>query len=450
MQPGCRDFLLLDPFIAVELKKLYQIFLSCGSVSTDTRQIEPGQLFVALKGAHFNGNKFARLALDKGASYVLVDDPEVVIDDRYILTNDTLKTLQDLAHHHRNTLRIPVFGLTGSNGKTTTKELLLAVLSTRYKVTATQGNLNNHIGVPLTILQASGNTEILLVEMGTNQPGDIELLCRIALPDFGLITNIGAAHLELLRDLDGVLTEKGQLFKYVIDRKGIFFLNTGDPYLRKLEKSGNDISEYSKEEGLFGTLSYVSGQKTNGSSYSIVHAGKHFRLESHLTGAYNQENIAAALHVAMYFRISLPDAIKAISAYLPSNMRSEIRRTARNTIVLDAYNANPSSMKLSIEAFINSYVQPGVKYALILGDMLELGVKELQYHQEIVDLLKVNSIKNVFLTGRIFSACKNGEFKAFTDVGELQNSGLLEQLDGHLILIKGSRGIRLESLLPFL
>jgi len=424
------------------LDALYELWLESDGVSTDSRLIKRGQLFVALKGPNFDGNRYATQALDNGASYAIVDDLTLT-GDRYFHVPDTLYALQTLARHHRARMRAKVIGLTGSNGKTTTKELISAILSRRYKVSATQGNLNNHIGVPLTILNAQRASEILIVEMGTNQPGDISLLCQIADPDIGLITNIGAAHLEQLIDLDGVLDEKANLLRHVNSRGGIIFINQGDPKLSSLSfKNAQSISYRADNVSGVGKL-YVTDTGSNTLSIVVDNDGRQ-EIHSHLSGSYNLENIAAALSIGQHCDVGLLDMIGAIETYHPDNMRSQILHTDLNTIILDAYNANPSSMKASL---LSTHEEYGADLIVILGDMLELGVYGDEAHIEILDLIDSLGIAERILVGPIFMSKTDD---AYVDVDTLLDSQRLEHISGATVLIKGSRGIRLEKIVPHL
>ncbi len=423
--------------------------MECTGVSSDTRAITEGQLFVALRGNNFNGNKYAESALTKGARYVLVDDHRMPMDERYLLVSDVLKTIQDLALYHRHQLNIPVIGLTGSNGKTTTKELLVSVLSTKFQVSATLGNYNNHIGVPLTLLNATRASELLIVEMGTNQPGDIKELCEMSCPDYGLITNIGSSHLEKLGSVQGVFNEKRYLFDYVIENGLHFFLNVGDPFLASLDDISEKNSNYNAEGGSFGELKLAKKTKDRLLSFIwTTREKKDVLLTTSLSGRYNQENIAAVLQVAAFFGIS-PTAIgEAIAAYIPDNMRSQIIESEKNTILLDAYNANPSSMLASIKSLMSEHHQS--KLFFILGDMLELGEKEKHLHREIVDFLELHGVKEAVLVGEIFSALGKLQYPTYINTQALIESKTLDQISNKVILVKASRGIKLERIISIL
>lgn len=429
----------------MELKELYQHYLQSNGVSIDTRTIKSGELFFGLVGERFNGSLYAKQALEEGASKVVVQGLSKHKEDgRYIHVDDVLKSLQDLAKYHRSQLTIPVIGITGSNGKTTTKELLYEVLSTQYKVGATKGNYNNHIGVPLTLLNVDHDVELLIVEMGTNQPGDIAELCEIADPNHGIITNIGASHLERLGSREGVYIEKRKLFDHVKSLSGTFFLNVSDDLLVDISDEEANIITYRSDEGLYGKLSVIESAddhlslrlKTDKSSYDI---------RTNLSGAYNIENISACLSIAHYFNVDIEQSIKSVESYLPSNMRSQVIQTQRNVIILDAYNANPTSMKASVSTFDKG----GREVLMILGDMLELGKRSDQYHNQVVSLLSSLNI-NAILIGRTFSKIEQPHYATFDNVQALIDSGELDKINNHHILIKASRGVRLEEIVPYL
>ena len=413
-------------------------------MSIDTRTIAEDMLYCAIKGANFDGNDFVHQAFENGASLVISSNADYKDDERVIYATDTLKYLQELAKFHRAQMGdIPVLGLTGSNGKTTTKELLHQVLSAKYKVHATAGNYNNHIGVPLTLLNASPDAEIVIVEMGTNQPGDIEELCDIATPNFGVITNIGSSHLEKLISEEGVYKEKSVLFKYVIKQNGTIFQNVGDKYLKTFESETADtkLIPYSKSQGTFGALSL--GQSDDHSlSYEISDplSSMVYNGTSNFFGAYNLENISCVLTIGHSFDLSLSTMIESIAAYEPGNMRSQIILKEDKEIILDAYNANPSSMMAALEG-----VEDFGQTTFILGDMLELGPLANAKHQEIIDYLRKRHADQVILVGRHFKCTDHGNFDVFDSTDDLVNSGLLSRLKNQHILIKASRGIRLEK-----
>jgi UDP-N-acetylmuramoyl-tripeptide--D-alanyl-D-alanine ligase len=425
----------------VSIDKLYNLFLQSTGISTDTRTVSKGNLFFCLKGENFNGNRFAKEALEKEASFVIVDEKEYQFNDQCILVEDTLEILQKLAYFHRQKLSIPILGITGTNGKTTTKELVYAVLSERYNVYATKGNLNNHIGVPLTLLSIdSNNAEIAIVEMGANHPGEIEELCQIAQPDYGIITNIGKAHLEGFKTIDGVIQTKKALYDAIKERDGTVFVNADDELLMSLSKDMNRITyvrngDY-KGELLSGNL-YVT---FNISDYSI-------NVQTRLTGDYNFSNAMAAVAVGLHFDIPIENIKLALESYAPDNNRSQIVQRENKTIIIDAYNANPSSMQAAIE----NLKQISSPYkAVLLGDMFELGNDSLAEHQKIVDMLKNSDIKQVYLLGEAFSKTDADTSWKYTDYDFLANI-LKQQLpDSVTILIKGSRSMKMERFLDIL
>jgi len=425
--------------------ELYRLFRLSSGVSIDSRTVSDNQLFFAIKGDNFDGNKFAQDALKKGASYVVLDDPGAVTD-RCMLVGNTLQELQSLASFYRNNLNAKVLAITGTNGKTTTKELITAVLSKKYKVHSTKGNLNNQIGVPLTILSAPIDTDILVVEMGASHPGDIEELCEIAQPDFGLITNIGTAHLAGFGSLDGVISTKTELYRYLKGKFGTAFFNDKDQLLTeqiKLSKVGAT------------PLSSVNGtpldiKRVSESYYLqlIVEYGVDSKmLNTKLFGKYNIDNIKTAVSIGLAFGVGFNDIIDAIQCYEPSNNRSQIRKTDSNTLVCDAYNANPVSMTKAIEAFAEI---PEPNKLCILGDMLELGSASTGEHKAIIGLLREKGFKSVLLVGPEFSKVAPPDYPSFQNIGEaIKHIGINCPINS-LILLKGSRGISLEKLYPLL
>ena len=426
----------------MQLEELYQLYLKSTGVSTDTRHITERQLFFALKGDRFNGNHWAEQALDNGASYVILDEREYLKDDRMILVDDVLSCLQQLAGFHRQQYKNPVIGLTGSNGKTTTKELIHLILTVEHDVNTTVGNFNNHIGLPLTLLKGSLEQDFWLVEMGTNSPGEIELLCEIAQPNFGLITNIGAAHLEKLINLDGVYQEKTSLFRSVLASNGSIFVNRGDDYLKSFDTAKRSIT-YTTDSCGFGDLR-LKESKSHLYFELIDDQGGLHEFKSNLVGRYNQDNISAALTVGAYFGVPIESAIKAINSYLPDNMRSQLKQTDHNLLVLDTYNANPTSMKASILSFIQSdYEAP----LCIIGDMLESGAQGLDQHKEIEELL-IRFDVPYYLVGHSFAAVSDHAFDHVDSLkAYLVDQGLIKN---KTVLLKASRGIALERLLDLL
>ncbi|MDD4644801.1 MAG: UDP-N-acetylmuramoyl-tripeptide--D-alanyl-D-alanine ligase [Bacteroidales bacterium] len=424
----------------------YNIFLQHPQICTDSRKVFPGCLYFSLKGEHFDGNAFAADALSKGCACAIVDDPAVVADERYVLVPDVLTFMQELASYHRSLLTIPVIGLTGTNGKTTTKELIQSVLKQKYLTIATSGNLNNHIGVPLTVLSANAETEILIVEMGANHPGEIDFLCHIARPTHGLITNIGKAHLEGFGSFEGVIRTKNELYSWIKSTGGKLFVNTDDPLLNTLVKDYPSVSY-----GVSATAD-ISGSALNMErNLSVIWEtadGGPEMVNSHLTGGYNLQNILAAISVGRYFGLSNDQIRVGIESYIPENMRSQWIQTDHNVLFLDAYNANPSSMALSIDHFASLHLPDSVA---ILGDMFELGVYSDEEHLNIIKLAETKNFGRLLFAGRNFFSFKNKyPFLFFEDIGTLKGYLEQNQISGCQILIKGSRGMKLEQLVPYL
>ena len=428
----------------MEAKDLYSYFLKSTGVATDSRQIEKGTLFICLRGEHFNGNKFAAEALEKGASYVVVDDLEYFKKDkRHILVKDSLKSLQALAHHHRMQFSIPVIGLTGSIGKTTTKELINSVLSQQFNTTATVGNLNNHIGVPLTLLNINSNTAIALIEMGANHLKEIELLAAIAAPTHGYITNFGKAHLEGFGSEEGVMKAKGELYDYLKANSGLIILNSEDA--KQVAQVGGYENVYTFSE----TSETSVNVKLIATQPFLSVALKDSTIQTHLVGVYNFHNIAAALTIGTYYKLSPLQLKKGIEAYVPANNRSQIIQQNSNEILLDAYNANPSSMEVALENFKG--IQNQHKLA-ILGDMFELGATSAKEHLAVVNQAILIKDCSFYFVGSHF-------FEQKTDHPTLLFFETFKNLQMHLenttisntsILIKGSRGMALERVLELI
>ena len=430
--------------------RLYDAFLSSTGVSTDSRRIEPGVMFFALRGDNFDGNRFAAAALESGAAWAVVSRDSGIPDGgQYIAVDDTLEALQALARRHRSSFRIPVLGLTGTNGKTTTKELICAVLSAKYRVTATIGNLNNHIGVPLTLLRLTPETEIAVVEMGANHPGEIAALAAIALPDYGLITNVGKAHLEGFGSFEGVKRAKGELYDYLQRTGDTVFLNAGDPDLCAMASMRPDLRtvRYGVEAAGISLLP-VTAQEP----YLRLRLPEGITVSTHLVGSYNAPNVAAALCVGRYFGVSLEDAAAAGEAYVPSNLRSQLERTARNLLVLDTYNANPSSMRASLSNFAASHFPNKM---LILGEMLELGPDSVQEHVRVMETaVGMPDCGRVLLVGGEFlhaarecpSLAEDSRLTFCRDVEEARKVLEERPADGCTVLLKGSNAVRLPML----
>lgn len=439
------------------MDQLQALFINHPHICTDTRQICPGCLFFALTGDRFDGNMFAGEALKKGAAYAVVDNPQVVADSRYLLVPDVLQALQELAAWHRHRYNIPVVALTGSNGKTTTKELIRAVLSVRYRVTATEGNLNNHIGVPLSILKMDRNTDILILEMGTSHAGEIALLTNISHPTAGLITNVGGAHLEGLGSPEGIKQEKGALYDYLQLHNGTLFCHANDSLLvsmleeRQIKKNVLYYGSRSQDSRAAGQPDGVSELPRVWSELQegllVVRVAGYPEMKTHLTGLYNIPNILAALAVAEYFGVEREQAAAAVAGYVPSNNRSQWVRTSKNVLIADAYNANPVSMKLALENLVSI---PGYSKCAVLGDMLELGTFAEQAHTDMVRRVETLELESVFWVGPLFTRAVEKE-KAkgicFSNTEELIEYLTGYPLSGKIILVKGSNGIGLSRLI---
>ena len=414
----------------MKIKDIYTLYSKHFLVDTDTRNIRKNTIFFALKGSNFNGNEFAEKALNLGAIYSIVDDKKHQTSTNIILVDDVLKTLQQLANYHRKQLNIPIIGLTGSNGKTTTKELINAVLTEKYRTTATKGNLNNHIGVPLTLLSMTPKTEIGIVEMGANHLKEIEFLCSITEPDFGYITNFGKAHLEGFGSLEGVIEGKSELYNYLQTNNKIAFVNPDDAIQVEKTKKIKTIS-FDTED-----VKFIEANPFVRLSFSDT------QIQSHLIGKYNYTNILAAITIGHYFKVSSENIKEAIETYIPTNNRSQIIETD-NKIILDAYNANPTSMKAALENFA---ILEATDKTVILGDMFELGKDSCKEHQAIADLSTELNFENTFLVGENFyqTKTKKHQFKSYDD---LERYIINHPIKNHSILIKGSRGMRLERIL---
>lgn len=426
-------------------EEIYKIFKKNQVISTDTRKIEEMCIFFALKGDNFNGNKFAANALQKGAGYAIIDEKEFFVSDKTILVENVLQTLKDLANLHRKTLGIPILAITGTNGKTTTKELTSAVLTQKFKVSFTEGNLNNHIGVPLTLLKMNSETQFGVVEMGANHPGEIADLCAIAEPDFGIITNIGKAHLEGFGSFEGVIKTKSELYHYIKSRNGTIFYNHDNPILADLtEDIKNKISYGNANADFTGELI---------SSPPFVHLKANFKkgvlyLNTNLTGDYNFENIMAAACIGNYFEIEPLLIQKALKEYYPQNNRSQLINKNGLKIIMDAYNANPTSMQASIKSFM---LNASENSCLFLGDMLELGNYSKQEHIAIFELLKNYPFARVFTAGKNFlEIAENYDCQSFLNVEMLCEFLQKNPITSGDVLIKGSRGIQLEKVLSYL
>jgi UDP-N-acetylmuramoyl-tripeptide--D-alanyl-D-alanine ligase len=427
----------------MNIQEIHELFLQCSSVSIDTRKITPQCLFVAIKGERFDANTFAKEALDKGAMYVIIDNSDYYIDSRTILVNDSLVALQELAKFHRTFLKLPIIALTGSNGKTTTKELINVVLAKKFNVKATVGNLNNHIGVPLTLLSFTTHTQIGIVEMGANHQKEIEFLCDIAQPDYGYITNFGKAHLEGFGGVEGVIKGKSEMYNYLMQNNKQVFVNLDDAIQN--EKTNNisriTFSQLDSNADLF--IKNVVANPLVTIQFDAT------TIQSNLIGLYNANNINAAIAIGNYFGVPHGDIKDAIEDYVPDNNRSQLIHHGTNEIILDAYNANPSSMKVALENFLQL---AATNKLLIIGDMFELGHESLAEHKIIVDLLLNENSTNCIFVGNDFYATKKekSNFAFYKTFEEFSTYFKSLKIENALILIKGSRGMALERTLEFL
>ena len=426
----------------MSIKDLHELFMKSSGVVTDSRKIKNNCIFFSLKGENFNGNEFANSAVEKGAMLAVVDEKKFSQNkENYILVENCLETLQNLANFHRKKLNTKIIGITGSNGKTTTKELINSVLKTHFITYCTKGNLNNHIGVPLSLLEISKNTEVAIIEMGANHIGEIKLLSEIVEPDYGYITNFGKAHLEGFGSEEGVIKGKTELYKFLFKRNGFIFYNSDDKKQKYL------LSDYKNKFG-FGIKSSDLNYTIKSENPTIILEVNNNIIESTLFGNYNIQNIISAVTVGMYLKIPIEKISNGISNYISSNNRSQIVEINSNKIILDAYNANPSSMLLAIKSFEKSKLQNKV---LILGDMFELGQYENKFHQEIIDYCENLNINRVFLVGKIFSkTIHSRKFLSSANYIELSKRKEFKEIINSNLLIKGSRGIQLEKLLEFI
>ena len=423
----------------MEIGSIHKIFLKSNGVSTDSRKVKKNDIYFSLKGPNFNGNEFAKSAIEKGACYAIVDQKEYVIDKSYILVEDCLKTLQNLANYHRKNSKAKIIGLTGSNGKTTSKELIFSVLKNEFKTIATTGNLNNHIGVPLTLLSIKEDTEIAIIEMGANHLKEIETLSNIADPDYGYITNFGKAHLEGFKNLEGVIKGKSELYNHLINKSRLIFINNRDKKQVELTK------EYSNK--------FTFGEQNSDSIFSVKSINPKINIsidniliESNLFGQYNIDNIAAAICIGKYFDLDNENIKAGIERYIPENNRSQIIKKGSNKIILDAYNANPTSMQLALSSFNDMKEE---KKIVFIGDMFELGENSHQMHQEIVYTVEKMNFDQTFIIGELFNKTKHSSnIRSFKNLNDLK--GNMDEISNSAILIKGSRGMKLENILDFI
>lgn len=425
----------------MNLEELYSLFLKHPLVCTDTRKLENGCLFFALKGGNFNGNTFASKALEAGAAYAIIDEANYPEDKRCILVKDVLETLQQLAAHHRKQLGIPVIAIVGSNGKTTSKELISAVLQQKFALLSTPGNFNNHIGLPLTLLMLNKTHELAVIEMGANHEKENAFLCEIAQPTHGLVTNNGKDHLEGFGSLEGVIRSNAELYVYLNENRGMAFVNAADPVLMQGSKGLKRIT-YSSSKAI--EANYIANPEQLQPAIGFECNGHHFC--SNLSGDYNLDNIMAALAIGFEFGLTPQQVADGIASYKPRNLRSEYLVTEHNRIFLDAYNANPSSMQASIRNF---HAMEGNEKLYVLGDMFEMGAYEAEEHQALVDYCVNLGLKNVWLVGEAFSKTQN-QYKSFKSTADVIAHLDAMPLKQHFVFLKGSRGMKLESLVNHL
>ncbi len=427
----------------MNIAALYEIFKQHSSIQTDTRKLKSGDLFFALKGPNFNGNQFALQALEAGAAYAIVDEDIQTDDTRIIKTEDTLATLQQLAKYHRERFNIPFIAITGSNGKTTTKELVHAVLSSQYKTYTTQGNLNNHIGIPLTLLSVKDDAEMAVIEMGANHQKEIAAYCEYAKPTHGIITNAGKAHLEGFGGIEGVKKGKGELFDYLRGTHGTAFAFDDYNYLHEMIKGISSVTWYGTKNGT------VTGDvKTSEPflSVTITKGAAFTEINTQLVGAYNLPNILCATAVGKHFGVADEKIKQSIELYAPSNSRSQLIEKNGNKIILDAYNANPTSMKAAIENFAQLHAEQKI---LLLGGMMELGEESIKEHEALISLLKQYKWDNVILVGGDFSKVNHDGFTYLANADEARNWLQQQQLHKAYILVKGSRSMQMEKAIAF-
>ncbi len=426
----------------ITIEALYEIYKKFPLVCTDTRNIQKHSLFFALKGGNFNGNEFAAQALESGSEYAIVDEEKYAVSEKYLLVDEVLTALQNLAKHHRQQLKIPFIGITGSNGKTTTKELIHAVLSRKFNTLATKGNLNNHIGVPLTLLSISPNHEMAVIEMGANHMKEIEFLCHIASPDFGIITNIGKAHIEGFGSIENIAIGKSELYTHIRNKNGVVFVNGDNEQLLNLSRSINQISYGSHSNSHFkgtfqGANPFVELKLDSLSSQPHV--------KTQIIGKYNFDNCLAAACIGSYFGIDEKEIVAALENYIPSNNRSQVMQKGSNTLLLDAYNANPSSMEVALSNFAEMNAQNKV---VILGDMLELGIESEKEHQHLVNLIyKYGNMKTILVGPQFMQVIVAKDTLKFEDSKAALDYLLKNPIANSTILVKGSRGIKLETVL---
>ena len=427
----------------MSIYSLYKLFIQHSEITTDSRKTPINSLFFALKGENFDGNAYAEKALNAGSAYAIIDDPAYVKGERTILVDDVLTTMQKLAAHHRKVLGIPVIGITGSNGKTTTKELLAAVLSSKFNLLYTEGNLNNHIGVPLTLLRLNHDHEMAIIEMGASHVGEIAELCKIAQPDYGIITNVGQSHLEGFGSFENVIQAKGELYEYLRKANGTAFVDTDNYTLKTLAKGLKSIS-YGSSDDVFAYGELIEADPYM--SFVWKQQGKLHTVNTQLVGGYNLKNALVAVAVGRFFKIPAERISRIISGYVPTNNRSQLHKTAKNVLIIDTYNANPSSMKVALENFS---AMKAPKKALIIGGMKELGKDSQALHEEILKQIDHIKADTVWLCGEPFAfAAKTHNW--FEDVSTLRKHIQANPLNGYQVLIKGSHSIELEKVIDVL
>ncbi len=416
----------------MNIPDLYKIFNENPIVTTDSRNCPKGSIFFALKGERFNGNHYAKETIEKGCAYAIVDEIEYANGRNIIYVENVLTTLQKLANFHRNQLNIPIVGITGTNGKTTTKELIASVLQRKYKTLYTQGNLNNHIGVPLTLLQLKNEHEIGIIEMGANHQGEIKTLVEIVNPNYGIITNVGKAHIEGFGSFEGVVKTKSELYDFLRNHNGTAFVNKANEILMKSSKGISNVIYYGKDSD------FESFMLNNNPFLELK--WRNFCIKSKLIGSYNAENIMAAIAIGCYFSVKDDEIVKAIEEYTPTNNRSQYKKTEKNDLIIDAYNANPTSMNASIDNF--NQIENDNKI-VILGDMKELGEISDSEHQKVVDKLEKLNLCKILIVGSEFGKTETKKALKFTDINDLNNYLVNENFKNHLILIKGSNSMKL-------
>jgi UDP-N-acetylmuramoyl-tripeptide--D-alanyl-D-alanine ligase len=447
------------------MENIYEKFLQCSAVSIDTRNCPKDAMFIGIKGANFDGNTFVEKALEQGCKYAITDNAEIGMGNPNIIhVQDSLKTLQDLAHYHRMMFDIPVIGITGTNGKTTSKELISTVLNKEYNVLYTQGNLNNHIGVPLTLLRLNRSHNIAVVEMGANHPKEIEFLCKIARPNYGIITNVGKAHLEGFGSFEGVKKTKGELYDFIRSVDGKIFLHADNPHLCEMVNSGTSTSSVIEIANGLETIKYgeseenfVSGSILSCTPYINVSlrlngnaSGEKtsYKIETNLIGDYNLSNILSAACIGRYFGAMDEEIVSALQEYTPTNNRSQCTRTEKNTLIVDAYNANPTSMEAALKNF--SKIETTSDKVLILGDMKELGEDSEVEHNKVLALIKSLGFTKVYFVGSEFAKVAGSEFACFENVESLEEYFTQHPISDSTILIKGSNSTRLTKIVDSL